>query len=48
MFFIYHPAYYLRNGKKGFEDLTNLKKIISENKNSKQTSLNNFKTNQNE
>jgi len=29
IFFIYHPAYYLRNGKKGFEDLTNLKKILS-------------------
>lgn len=30
MFFIYHPAYYLRNGKKGIEDLINLKKILSE------------------
>lgn len=28
MFFIYHPAYYLRNGKKGLEDLTNLKKLL--------------------
>jgi len=29
MFFIYHPAYYLRNGKKGFEDLINLKKMLN-------------------
>jgi DNA polymerase len=28
MFFIYHPAYYLRNGRKGTEDLINLKKIL--------------------
>ena len=28
MFFIYHPAYYLRNGRKGFEDLINLKSIL--------------------
>ena len=32
LYFIYHPAYYLRNGKKGFEGLTQLKKILSENK----------------
>lgn len=30
MFFIYHPAYYLRNGRKGLEDLANLKKILAE------------------
>lgn len=29
MFFIYHPAYYLRNGRKGIEDLVNLKKILN-------------------
>ena len=28
MFFIYHPAYYLRNGRNGLEDLVNLKKIL--------------------
>ncbi|HPM85841.1 MAG TPA: uracil-DNA glycosylase [archaeon] len=32
MFFIYHPAYYLRNGRKGLEDLTNLKKILENKK----------------
>jgi len=31
MFFIYHPAYYLRNGRKGIEDLANLRKILAEN-----------------
>jgi uracil-DNA glycosylase family 4 len=30
MFFIYHPAYYLRNGRKGLEDLVNLKKLLKE------------------
>lgn len=39
MFFIYHPAYYLRNGKKGLEDLVNLKKILSEEKDKKNQSL---------
>jgi len=33
MFFIYHPAYYLRNGRKGIEDLVNLKKILNNKKN---------------
>lgn len=28
LYFIYHPAYYLRNGKKGFEGLIELKKLI--------------------
>jgi len=32
LFFIYHPAYYLRNGRKGFEDLKNLKKILNKKK----------------
>jgi ribonucleotide reductase alpha subunit len=31
MFFIYHPAYYLRNGRKGLGDLVNLKKLLKEN-----------------
>ncbi len=30
IFFIYHPAYYLRNGKNGVEDLVNLKKLLEE------------------
>jgi len=38
MFFIYHPAYYLRNGKKGFEDLKNLKKILAEKENAQKQS----------
>ncbi len=33
MYFIYHPAYYLRNGRKGLEDLTKLKKLLKESKN---------------
>lgn len=32
LYFIYHPAYYLRNGKNGFEGLGPLKKILKENK----------------
>jgi uracil-DNA glycosylase len=32
LYFIYHPAYYLRNGKNGFEGLSPLKKILKENK----------------
>ncbi len=32
LFFIYHPAYYLRNGRNGFEDLKNLKKLLKKNK----------------
>jgi uracil-DNA glycosylase len=32
MFFIYHPAYYLRNGRKGLEDLVNLKTILNNKK----------------
>ncbi|MEK6958802.1 MAG: uracil-DNA glycosylase [archaeon] len=32
MFFIYHPAYYLRNGAKGTSDLANLKKLLLEKK----------------
>ena len=35
MSFIYHPAYYLRNGRKGLEDLTNLKKLLNEHKEGK-------------
>ncbi len=43
MFFIYHPAYYLRNGRKGLEDLANLKKLLNEKKEiKKQTSLQSF------
>ncbi|MFA5931294.1 MAG: uracil-DNA glycosylase [archaeon] len=39
-FFIYHPAYYLRNRRKGREDLKNLKKILTEKENNiKQTKL---------
>ncbi len=30
LYFIYHPAYYLRNGRKGFEGLDPLKKILKE------------------
>lgn len=28
VFFVYHPAYYLRRGQKGFSDLTNLRELI--------------------
>jgi uracil-DNA glycosylase len=42
LFFIYHPAYYLRNGRKGFEDLKNLKKILNENDFKAQSTLNKF------
>lgn len=43
MFFIYHPAYYLRNGKNGFEDLDNLKKLLNEKETEgKQTNLSSF------
>lgn len=43
MYFIYHPAYYLRNGAKGLEGLVNLKKLLQENKNEKkQMTLGNF------
>jgi len=43
LFFIYHPAYYLRNGAKGIGDLVNLKKLLAERKSEKkQTSLENF------
>ncbi|MFA5125508.1 MAG: uracil-DNA glycosylase [archaeon] len=43
MFFIYHPAYYLRNGRKGLEDLKNLKKILIEKENvQKQSKLGAF------
>jgi DNA polymerase len=43
MYFIYHPAYYLRNGKKGLEDLVKLKNLLEGKKNSKaQTKLGNF------
>jgi len=35
MYFIYHPAYYLRNGRKGLEDLTKLKKLLEESKTKK-------------
>ncbi|MCX6804263.1 MAG: uracil-DNA glycosylase [Candidatus Diapherotrites archaeon] len=43
MFFIYHPAYYLRNGRKGLEDLTNLKKLLQkENQQKQQTKLGSF------
>ncbi|MCX6801309.1 MAG: uracil-DNA glycosylase [Candidatus Diapherotrites archaeon] len=30
LFFIYHPAYYLRNGADGINDLRNLKKLLKE------------------
>jgi len=30
LFFIYHPAYYLRNGAKGLNDLDNLKTLLKE------------------
>jgi len=43
MYFIYHPAYYLRNGAKGFDALVKLKKLLEENKNvKKQLTLGNF------
>jgi len=43
LFFIYHPAYYLRNGAKGIGDLVNLRKLLAERKNGKkQMSLGNF------
>jgi uracil-DNA glycosylase len=42
LFFIYHPAYYLRNGRKGFEDLKNLKKLLNKNDKQNQSSLANF------
>jgi DNA polymerase len=43
MYFIYHPAYYLRNGKNGVEDLSKLKKILEEKNNSqKQMRLGSF------
>ena len=43
IYFIYHPAYYLRNGRKGFEDLEKLKQLLEEHKNEKkQTKLGNF------
>ncbi|MFA5357328.1 MAG: uracil-DNA glycosylase [archaeon] len=48
LFFIYHPAYYLRNGADGIKDLRNLKKILKESEteeNSKiQTTLRKFNT----
>jgi DNA polymerase len=43
MYFIYHPAYYLRNGRKGFEDLGKLKALLESHKNEKkQLNLKNF------
>jgi uracil-DNA glycosylase len=42
LFFIYHPAYYLRNGAKGFEDLKNLKKILAEGDKKQQSTLSSF------
>jgi DNA polymerase len=42
LYFIYHPAYYLRNGKKGLEDVQPLKKILEEEKGKKQTTLGNY------
>lgn len=40
MYFIYHPAYYLRNGRKGLEDLGKLKKLLNEKETKKsQTTL---------
>jgi uracil-DNA glycosylase len=42
LFFIYHPAYYLRNGRKGFEDLKNLKHILKEGDKKNQSSLSKF------
>lgn len=42
LYFIYHPAYYLRNGKKGFEGLIPLKKILLENKSKKQPIISSF------
>ena len=35
IYFIYHPAYYLRNGRKGFEDLEKLKQLLKEHENGK-------------
>jgi len=43
MHFLYHPAYHLRNGRKGLEDLVKLKALLNEKKEKKkQTSLENF------
>jgi len=43
IYFIYHPAYYLRNGTKGLGDLANLKKLLEEHKEGKkQTTLEKF------
>ncbi|VVB74717.1 Uracil DNA glycosylase superfamily protein [uncultured archaeon] len=43
MHFLYHPAYHLRNGRKGLEDLAKLKALLNEKKEKKkQTSLGNF------
>ncbi len=43
IFFIYHPAYYLRNGRKGIEDLTNLKTLLNgDTQKINQTSLTGF------
>jgi len=42
-FFIYHPAYYLRNGKKGFEDADKMKNVLEKHENEKkQSTLKNF------
>ncbi len=35
LYFIYHPAYYLRNGRKGTEDILPLKEILTEQKEKK-------------
>lgn len=40
LYFIYHPAYYLRNGRRGTEDILPLRKILDEQK--RQPNLNNF------
>jgi DNA polymerase len=41
--FLYHPAYHLRNGRKGIEDLQPLKKLLNtKEEKKKQTSLTNF------
>lgn len=43
MFFIYHPAYYLRNGAKGLGDLVKLKTLLAgEKEEKKQTTLEKF------
>jgi DNA polymerase len=43
MHFLYHPAYHLRNGRKGLEDLKNLKTLLAQEEAAKkQTSLGNF------